>query len=90
MHGMSQGLQCDIMFMRRRTYLEEFLSIKVSNLPTEGQEAIAKYLDEKCTEIDKLIEKKELFIAEMEKYKKTLIYEYVTGKREVKAEKGVN
>ena len=70
-----------IMLMRWRTYPEEFLRIKVPNPPMEEQEAIAKYLDEKCTEIDRLIEKKELFIAEMEKYKKSLIYEYVTGKK---------
>ena len=72
-----------IMLMRWRTYPEEFLRIKVPNPPREEQEAIAKYLDEKCTEIDRVIEKKEAFIAEMENYKKSLIYEYVTGKKEV-------
>ena len=72
-----------IMLMRWRTYPEEFLRIKVPNPPREEQEEIAKYLDEKCTQIDKLIEKKELFVAEMENYKKSLIYEYVTGKNEV-------
>lgn len=44
---------------------------------------IVSYLDEKCTEIDKLITKKEKLIAELETYKKSLIYEYVTGKKEV-------
>lgn len=50
---------------------------------TEQQE-IVSYLDEKCSEIDKLITKKEQLIEELETYKKSLIYEYVTGKKEVK------
>lgn len=48
------------------------------------QKAIAKYLDEKCSEIDSLIASKESMISELEAYKKSLIYEYVTGKKEVK------
>lgn len=47
------------------------------------QTEIVSYLDEKCTEIDKLITKKEKLIKELETYKKSLIYEYVTGKKEV-------
>ena len=49
----------------------------------KSQKCIIKYLDEKIAEIDSLIEKKEVLIAEMENYKKSLIYEYVTGKKEV-------
>ena len=37
----------------------------------------------KCSEIDKLIAKKEQLLTEMENYKKAVIYEYVTGKKEV-------
>lgn len=44
---------------------------------------IADYLDAKCAEIDKLIAKKEQLVKELESYKKSLIYEVVTGKREV-------
>lgn len=51
--------------------------------PIEEQEEIATYLDEKCTEIDSIIEAKELLAKELELYKKSLIYEYVTGKRRV-------
>ena len=51
--------------------------------PTGEQEEIADYLDAKCTEIDKLIAKKEQLVKELEGYKKSLIYEVVTGKREV-------
>lgn len=47
------------------------------------QQEIVSYLDLKCAEIDSLIASKEKFIAELESYKKSLIYEYVTGKKEV-------
>ena len=52
----------------------------------EEQQEIALYLDQKCSEIDSLIASKEKFITELESYKKSLIYEYVTGKKEVPAE----
>lgn len=52
--------------------------------PIEQQE-IAAYLDTKCAEIDRIIEKKEQLIEELGSYKKSLIYEYVTGKKEVTA-----
>ena len=44
---------------------------------------IITYLDEKTAAIDSLIQKKEQLISELEAYKKSLIYEYVTGKKEV-------
>lgn len=47
------------------------------------QKEIANYLDAKCAEIDGLIAKKEQLAKELESYKKSLIYEVVTGKREV-------
>ena len=47
------------------------------------QKEIADYLDAKCAEIDGLIAKKEQLVKELEIYKKSLIYEVVTGKREV-------
>ena len=47
------------------------------------QEEIVNYLDAKCAEIDKLIAKKEQLVKELESYKKSLIYEVITGKREV-------
>lgn len=49
----------------------------------QEQQEIAAYLDEKCAAIDTLIEKKQAIITELEAYKKSLIYEYVTGKKEV-------
>ena len=50
---------------------------------TAEQAQIAAYLDTKCAEIDRLIAKKEQLVKELERYKKSLIYEVVTGKREV-------
>ena len=47
------------------------------------QQAIAVYLDEKCAAIDALVAEKEKLIADLEAYKKSLIFELVTGKREV-------
>ena len=53
-------------------------------LPSDSeQQEIAAYLDEKCAAIDSLIASKEALITELEAYKKSLIYEYVTGKKEV-------
>ncbi len=49
--------------------------------PIEEQREIADYLTKKCSEMDKLIAQKEQVIAELERYKKSLIYEYVTGKK---------
>lgn len=64
--------------------IDEIRSIKVI-LPdsfTEQSEIVA-YLDEKTTAIDSLIQKKEQLITELETYKKSLIFEYITGKKEV-------
>ena len=49
----------------------------------EEQQEIATYIRSKCAEIDRLIAKKEQLVKELESYKKSLIYEVVTGKREV-------
>lgn len=50
--------------------------------PNEQQQ-IADYLDNKCTEIDSLIAIKQQKIEELKDYKKSVIYEYVTGKKDV-------
>jgi type I restriction enzyme S subunit len=52
--------------------------------PLEEQKEIANYLDAKCAEIDRLIAKKEQLVKELENYKKSLIFEYVTGKKELR------
>ena len=61
----------------------EIANIFVALPPLSEQQQIADYLDQKCSEIDALITKKEQLITELETYKKSLIYEVVTGKREV-------
>ena len=72
-----------IMAMRWRTYSDQFRDIRVVAPPIEEQREILNYLDSKTTEIDTLIVKKEQFLSELESYKKSLIFEYVTGKKEV-------
>ena len=79
MHRYSHG----ITDFRLRLYWPEFKNIKVCLPPIEEQEEIADYLDNKKTQIDELIQKKESLLAQLESYKKSLIYEYVTGKKEV-------
>ena len=51
--------------------------------PIENQQKIADYLDKKCKEIEEIISNKQSQIETLESYKKSLIYEYVTGKKEV-------
>lgn len=49
----------------------------------QEQEEIANYLDEKCRDISFLIEEKELLVSDLETYKKSIIFEVVTGKKKV-------
>ena len=61
---------------------------KLANLPYpvppfEEQRQIADFLDQKCSEIDQTISEKQLQLETLAEYKKSLIYEYVTGKKEV-------
>lgn len=72
-----------IMAMRWRTYSDQFRDIHVVVPPIAEQREILNYLDSRTDEIEMLITKKERFLAEMESYKKSLIFEYVTGKKEV-------
>lgn len=62
---------------------EKLQNIWVPLPDLEEQQEIATYIRSKCAKIDKLIAKKEQLIKELESYKKSLIYEVVTGKREV-------
>lgn len=75
-----------IMAMRWRTYSDQFRDIRVVYPSLNEQQEIVNYLDEKCSAIDNLIAKKEQYLSEIENYKKSLIYEYVTGKKEVPQE----
>ncbi|MDE6833059.1 MAG: restriction endonuclease subunit S, partial [Ruminococcus sp.] len=61
----------------------KILNIFIPVPPVEEQEEISAYLDEKCKTIDKIISDKKQQIKTIEDYKKSLIYEYVTGKKEI-------
>ncbi len=62
---------------------ENLSKVKVCVPPLSEQQAIADYLDEKCGEIDELIAIKQQKIEALKEYKKSVIFEYVTGKKEV-------
>lgn len=58
-------------------------NVRIALPPIEEQKKIADYLDSKCLEIDSAIKDKQKQLKILDEYKKTLIYEYVTGKKEV-------
>lgn len=68
---------------RLRLYPKDFLDIMFPVPPFGEQQEIMRVLSDKFAAVDKLIAIKESKIEKLEQYKKSLIYEYVTGKREV-------
>ena len=66
-----------------RLYTDELYSIYCALPSFNEQKEISDYINTKCAEIDKLIEAKQKIVEEMQTYKKSVIYEYVTGKKEV-------
>ena len=79
-YSMAQGVSN---LGRWRLQSDKFLNCIFPVPSIEEQKEISDYLDTTCSEIDKLIAKKEQLVKELEIYKKSLIYEVVTGKREV-------
>ena len=79
-YSMAQGVSH---LGRWRLQGDKFLNCVLPVPSVVEQKEIADYLDTKCSEIDGLIAKKEQLVKELESYKKSLIYEVVTGKREV-------
>lgn len=71
--------------VRQGLNFSEFSRLIVFEPPIEEQEHIVGYLDTKCGEIDLIIADKNSQLKVLDKYKKSLIYEYVTGKKEVPA-----
>jgi type I restriction enzyme S subunit len=69
--------------VRQGLNFSEFSRLMVFEPPIKEQNEIADYLDAKCSEIDKVIADKNEQLSTIEEYKKSLIYEYVTGKKEV-------
>ena len=62
---------------------ESMYKAKILLPPITEQTAIVEYLDRKCKTLDSLIAEKEALVKDMEAYKKSLIFEVVTGKRKV-------
>ena len=79
-YGLGQGVSG---MGRWRLQADKFLNFTIPVPSYEEQKEIADYLDTKCAEMDTLIARKTALLAEMETYKKSVIYEYVTGKKEV-------
>lgn len=69
--------------VRQGLNFSEFSRLMVFEPTIEEQNAIVAYLKEKCNEIDLAIAEKKQQIETIEEYKKSLIFEYVTGKKEV-------
>ncbi|GHU99399.1 restriction endonuclease S subunit [Spirochaetia bacterium] len=61
----------------------KYENLIVTSAPLKEQQNMVKYLDEKCQKVDSLISDKQFSITTMKDYKKSLIYEYVTGKKRV-------
>lgn len=61
----------------------KYSNMKIVVMSVNEQQAIVSFLDKKCTQIDKLISIKQHKIDKLQQYKKSIIYEYVTGKKEV-------
>ncbi len=79
-YGLGQGVSG---MGRWRLQADKFLNFPVVVPPVDEQKEIASYLNEKCSCIEVMIAKKQQYLTEIETYKKSLIYEYVTGKKEV-------
>ena len=62
---------------------ESLSKVKIIVPPIREQENIVEYLDKKCTEIDCIINNKKKQLEILEQHKRSLIYEYITGKKDV-------
>lgn len=77
--GLSNGVTIGLQNLSN----QNFYSVKSIYPPVDEQKIIVQYLDSKCSEIDSLIADKKRQLDILADYKKSLIYEYVTGKKEV-------
>lgn len=69
--------------VRQGLNYSEFSKLMIFSPPLNEQKQIADYLNSKCSEIEAIIGNKKEQLELLEEYKKSLIYEYVTGKKEV-------
>ena len=79
-YGLGQGVSG---MGRWRLQADKFMNFPVVVPPVDEQKEIVSYLNEKCKQLDTLIRNKQQYLTEIENYKKSLIYEYVTGKKEI-------
>ena len=68
----------------KRVSVQKNSNLPLTLPPLNEQVSIADYLDDKCSEVDAIIASKKQQLETLATYKKSLIYEYVTGKKEVK------
>ena len=68
---------------RLKVSYNDFGRLEIPVPPVQEQKDITLYIQKKCSEIDSLIAIKQQKIEELKEYKKSVIYEYVTGKKEV-------
>ena len=68
---------------RLKVAYNDFGRLEIPVPPIEEQKEITQFIQQKCSEIDSLIALKQAKIEELKEYKKSVIYEYVTGKKEV-------
>ena len=78
-HGLSYG----VADFRLRLYWTYFKELRICLPPIDEQREIANYIANESKKIDMLIKEKTVLINDLEAYKKSLIYEVVTGKRRV-------
>ena len=84
-YGFIENMKSYCMSLRdgKNIAFEDFGNTYIPYPPLHIQHEISEYLDEKCSLIDSLILEKENLINNLEEYKKSIIFEYVTGKKEV-------
>ena len=93
-HSLGQGIYAiergegRVNTCRLKVPYDDFERILVPIPSLEEQKEIASYLDDKCKAIDSLIASKDSLICELESYKNSIIYEYVTGKKEIPVQEG--
>jgi len=80
-YGLGQGVSG---LGRWRLQADKFLNFSIPVPSYAEQNEIVGHLNDKCTEMNKLIDSKQRLLAELENYKKSVIYEYVTGNREAR------
>ncbi len=79
-YGLGQGVSN---LGRWRLQTDKFLNFYLPLPSLKEQKEIVEFLDSKLLQINSMLEQKEQLLSELEHYKKSLIYEYVTGKKEV-------